>query len=756
MRRRLLAAAVFLAYRFAVGQVPPQPPPPAVSATVEVVATTPVDGVGVPLDRFPANVQLITGSRSLTTANALTRQGTSVTTTESQTNRFQPDIAFRGFLASALLGTPQGIAVFQDGVRLNEPFGDVVNWDVLPHDAIASAQIIPGSNAAFGLNALGGVIALRTKTGFADPGVFVDLGAGSFGSRSVDVSSGGSHADYGYFLALGHDEESGWRDFAPSRIDHLFASLQRAGEHGSADVRLTLADTALTGNGTAPIQLLAERRPAVFTYPDNTRNRFALLSTAYNATTSGSTIDLNGYVRSMRSGTMNGDESPYERCAGDSTLLCDGGSGELIVDGAGEPFHATAQHPLDAVLNRIRIEEITAGAAAQLTRSERLFRRDHQVAIGASFDRAQADLALDTELADFSEARRAEGIGRVAADGVVRLGATISHAALFATDVVNVSNRSTITAALRLNESTIDLHDHAGNDLSGAHHFTSLNPSLGATFALTSSVTTYASLGQSSRTPTPVELTCANPDDPCRLPNAFVSDPPLAQVVARSLEAGLRGRTPHSQWSIAAYQTENDDDIIFVSSGRQRGHGYFANVGRTRRAGVEMMAGGSVAGRFDWRVSYSLLHATFRDAFVVASPNNPSAENGEIGVEAGDTLPLTPKQTLKLSGTVRLNDAIRFDVDARSVSASFFRGDEANVAPPLAGYVTADADLTVMITRRVAIEARATNVTNARYATFGTFGDATEILGDGYGDKRFVSPGQPRAFELVLRFTGAR
>ncbi|MDO1767582.1 Plug domain-containing protein, partial [Escherichia coli] len=54
---------------------------------------------------------------------------TGVTLNSSQGNPYQPDVNYRGFTASPLLGTPQGLSVFQDGVRINEPFGDVVNWD---------------------------------------------------------------------------------------------------------------------------------------------------------------------------------------------------------------------------------------------------------------------------------------------------------------------------------------------------------------------------------------------------------------------------------------------------------------------------------------------------------------------------------------------------------------------------------------------------------------------------------------------------
>ena len=88
-----------------------------------------------------------------------------VSVNETQNNPYQPDVLFRGFTASPLLGTPQGLSVFQDGVRVNEPFGDAVNWDLIPVNAIADMILIPGSNPVFGLNTLGGSLSVTTKNG---------------------------------------------------------------------------------------------------------------------------------------------------------------------------------------------------------------------------------------------------------------------------------------------------------------------------------------------------------------------------------------------------------------------------------------------------------------------------------------------------------------------------------------------------------------------------------------------------------------
>src|SRR4029078_4399386 len=166
---------------------------------VEVVGTTPLPGLGTPTRDVPANVQIYTskdlsGQRQTNVTDYLEQNPTGIASSAAQGNTFQPDISFRGFSASPLLGTPQGVSIFQDGVRINEPFGDVVNWNLIPQSAIASIQLIPGSNPAFGLNTLGGAVALYTKSGAQFPGGGLEVSGGSFGWQSAARECGRAHA----------------------------------------------------------------------------------------------------------------------------------------------------------------------------------------------------------------------------------------------------------------------------------------------------------------------------------------------------------------------------------------------------------------------------------------------------------------------------------------------------------------------------------------------------------------------------------
>ena len=144
---------------------------------------------------------------------------------EVQGNPFQPDVNFRGYTASPLLGTLRACR-YMDGVRLNQPFGDVVSWDLIPRGAIASITLIPGSNPLFGLNTLGGALSIQTKDGLTAPGTSLMASYGRFARRTGELQHGGSNTNGLDWYFLGnYTREHGWRDESPSRLGQLFSKL---------------------------------------------------------------------------------------------------------------------------------------------------------------------------------------------------------------------------------------------------------------------------------------------------------------------------------------------------------------------------------------------------------------------------------------------------------------------------------------------------------------------------------------------------
>ena len=220
---------------------------------------------------------------------------------------------FRGFAGSPLLGASEGLAVYQDGVRINEAFGDTINWDMLPTFAIASMNLMPGSNPLFGLNALGGALSIRTKDGFEFPGRRATATTGSFGRHQIQAGVGGHGQSLAYYVAGALVDEAGWRDFSPSTTRRLFADLAWRGSASRLNMSVTAASNDLTGNGPAPLQLLEQNRGAVFTHPDRTDNDLAHVTIRGQRLVSARTLfDAVAYYRHTRVGTFNGDAADEE------------------------------------------------------------------------------------------------------------------------------------------------------------------------------------------------------------------------------------------------------------------------------------------------------------------------------------------------------------------------------------------------------------------------------------------------------------
>jgi outer membrane receptor protein involved in Fe transport len=255
----------------------------------------------------------------------------------------------------------------------------------------------------------------------------------------------------------------------------------------------------------------------------------------------------------------------------------------------------------------------------------------------------------------------------------------------------------------------------------------------------------YLGYSEANRAPSPVELTCADEDDPCRLPNAFLADPPLEQVVAKTFEAGVRGKLGSGGWHAGLFRTTNEDDILFISAGTLTNEGFFDNVGETRRQGLELNLSGDAGDKVAWSVDYTRLEATFRESFSVPSRNNPAAIEGEIAVEPGDRLPLTPKRLLKAGLRFAPSTRLTFGLDVINAAGTYFRGDEGNLAEKLDDYTLLSARMEYRLGEHASVFLSVDNLLDEDYATFGLFGEADDVLGDDFDDPRFLGPGAPRA-----------
>ncbi len=725
---------------------------------IEVVGATPLGGE-IDTARIAANVQTASAEElrergALDLADFMKRSMGSVFVNEAQSNPLQPDVQYRGFVGSPLLGLPQGLAVYQDGVRINEPFGDTVSWALIPQSAIERLHLVPGSNPLFGLNALGGAIAVRTKDGFGNAGASAEVTAGSFGRLEAQAEAGGSLSDaIGYFVTASHLQEDGWRDFSPTEAQQIFAKLTTLGERSRLDVNLTRVDTDLVGNGAVPEDLLELDREAIFTRPDRTENALTMLGISGEQALSPSvTLRGNLYLRASDIDTLNGDDSDFEECENSPGFICEeeDDEEELALDEGGLPI--AADEALEgAAVNRTNTEQDGTGLAVQADVAGELADRENFFTIGASHDRADVEFAASTELGSLDEGRQAVAGGVFVGEAFTGLASTTTNSSFYLSNLFSFGERTALTVSGRYNRTHVSLEDLREDDLDGDHTFQRFNPAVGLTVG-TAAFAIYAGYSEASRAPSPVELTCADEDDPCRLPNAFVADPPLEQVVAKTFEGGVRGEWNGGGWHAGVFRTTNDDDILFISAGALTNQGFFDNVGETRRDGFEANLAGAAGDKLTWSLDYTYLDATFREDFAVMSTNHPGAVDGEIAVERGDRLPLIPEQLLKAGLRIAVTDALTFGIDVLNASGSHFRGDEGNLLEELDGYSVVNLRAEYRFGERASLFASIDNLLDEEYETFGVFGEADDVLGDEFEEPFFVGPGAPLAAWIGVRF----
>ncbi|QID17486.1 TonB-dependent receptor [Nitrogeniibacter mangrovi] len=704
-------------------------------APVEVIDTTPLPGIGIERDRVPANVQRARDLGEASIANGMNTKLNGVTVNENQGNPYQADLNFRGFTASPLLGTPQGLSVYVDGIRVNEGFGDVVNWDLIPQSALEDVSVIPGSNPLFGLNTLGGAISMRTKDGRNNPGTELQASAGSFGRWTTSLTHGGSTDALDWFIAAESLNENGWRDRSPSDVKQLFGKFGWRDDMSDISVSLNYADNDLIGNGLLPDSMYRRNREMVYNYPDQTRNRLKQIAVTGNHwLDDANQLTARIYWRNVHTRTLNGDGND------DFTALPDP-SGSI---------------------NRTATDQYALGVTAQWTH----YADTHQLTVGASHDRSRAAFLQTSQEGELNAARGVDPTGDIQPEN--SLDGRTRSSSVFLTDTYSVTDTVALTGSARYNRTRVINRDRlnaTAPNLDGDFTYQRINPALGVTWQIRPALGFYASYNEGNRAPTPIELGCADPANPCTLPNALRSDPRLDQVIAKTLEVGLRGAHGKAlNWNASVFRTTNHDDILFV--GTSTSAGYFTNFGKTRRQGLELDLSGE-HGAFDWRAGYTWLQATFQSSACLLSASNSSAGADprcgadEIRVASGDRLPGLPRHSLKLSLDWKPVDALRVGTQMQTYSGQLVRGNEngRDSKGRIGGYTVFNLDADWKFAQGWTLFGRVDNLFDRRYETAGAL--AENIFNaqgrfitnpNNWEDERFVAPGAPRAAWIGVRY----
>jgi len=744
-----------------------------------VVTATALPGAGIDIDKVPGNVQVLSaadltreGSASLT--NALSSSLSSVNINDNNDDPFQPDILYRGFEASPVLGTPQGLAVYQNGVRINEAFGDTVNWDLFPDIAIDQVELV-SSSPVYGLNALGGAISVTMKNGFTYQGADLEISGGSYGQRAVTAQYGVNSGGFGVYVAARALDWDGWREFSNDRMRDVYAAFSAHADRGTLDLTFTRADNTMNGKGSAPIQELAVNRSLVFTGPQGDLNTldFVTLNGTLQVSDAWSLQSVL-YYRQYAQTVSNGNTSNYEACTTAPGILCQPDGITPLANSAGETLPDISNGGA-APIGENDFELLHAwgrGATLQATDIGALVGHDNLFTVGADIDYASSSFYTGAEIGVIDSrlivlpstliVDTPENSPAAVANGdpvPVSVDSINKNLAAYLTDTFSVTPDLAVTASGRYNIAHVDLADQLGTNLSGHNRFVHFNPAVGATYRIIPTVTVYGGLSQNTRTPTASEIECSNPVTPCLLPTNLSGDPPdLRQVVAHTSELGLRGKSRPAaggagelSWNLGVFRTLLHDDIFGIATSVSQG--FFQNIGDTRRQGVE--AGVKYRSEV-WSAyaNFSFVQATFRSPLTVPSPSNPYQDaTGDIQVAPGDHLPGIPNQRLKLGADYKVLPQWSVGATLNLVSSFYYVGDESNRLSPIPGYATVNLHSTYKPEPHLELFASINNLFNRKYATWGILSDPTGIgvpgvpangMTNGPGvDNRFLSPAAP-------------
>jgi iron complex outermembrane receptor protein len=742
----------------------PQSPAPAVPGAVDA-------------DKVPANVRIVPAAdfdhaTASDLLSALARDLPGVSLGDQTGNQFQLDLNYRGFISSPLIGTPQGLAVYQNGVRINEVFGDVVNWDFIPGDAIRQITLVP-SNPVYGLNAIGGALSFEMKNGFTYQGVETELSGGSFGRIGASMQAGGQVGNLSGYVAADAINDAGWRQFSPSQIRRLYADLGARGDDSEFHVTFTAADNNFGAAAATPMQLLAQDWSSVYTVSQTTQNQLAFL-TASAAWKPTDTLAYQAvvYYRNFRQFHVDGngtDACTSSYCPDTNNVNpCPPGSNVCFraINGSGYfdlGYPSSLGSDVLGEIDRTWTNTNSFGGSAQVASSADLFGHGNNFVLGLSVDRGFVQFAESSELGTVNPNTFpfVDGLGFLinapAGDvAPVQMGAQTLYTGVYASDTFDVTNRLAVTAGARFNIAQIALTDQLGNDpaLNGSHGYNHFNPMIGATYKLTPNLTLYGDYAIANRAPTPLELGCSDPTRPCLIDNALVGDPPLRQVVTYAGEAGLRGHFGVAggqlNWTLGAYRALNTNDIIDVASPIP-GFESFQNAGDTLRQGIEANASYR-AGRWNLYASYTSVEATFRDYLTLSSPNNPFADaNSNIFVVPGDHLAGIPDYRFKTGADYQITDAWKLGADLNIIGSQYLVGDESNQNPKVPAYWVVNLHSSYKVSEHVELFGLVNNLFDRHYDVYGAFFQANSFPYLNLTDPRTFVPGMPFAAYAGIR-----
>lgn len=625
---------------------------------------------------------------------------------------YKLNLSTRGFVAGPTVGLPPGVSVFLDGIRQNEPDAQEVNFDLLPMEHVKRVELLSGTASLLGPNSLGGAVNLITERGTGPPHGELEASGGSYGAASAEASvAGQTTSAWDYYLSGGYEREDGWRHATGARNYNGFLNLGHSGAERGVTLQAYAIRSRAETAGSLPESMFDTAPQSNFTAGDfdNLDAQQVALS-GYTRVASGHG-SLTAYFRRSGGERFNVNQAPDPNIRGLTTNYTAGGTADwrrTVATGRGA---LAVRAGLDGAANRVHLRIFNEPQASVPPISG----GNDETSLTTEVKSPSADVA-GYALADYR-------VGRVTLSGGARY------------DYIRIPFQN-----------LIDPTDDATST------YKRFSPRGGVSVDAGGGASLYASVGQSFRAPAILELACADAEAACPLPFALGDDPPLAPVNAVTYEIGGRWARGLSVASASVYRTDVRHEIFFVASPGALMSGFFTNLSRTRREGVELaLQSASFGDRLTWYANYAYTHATFRTDAVLFSirsdddfADNPLA--GPNTVRAGDELPLVPDHQVKAGALMQLPAGLELGLDGRFTGHQWLRGDEANETTPLASYFVANARLGY--TRAGwSVSGIVTNVFDSKRATFGTFNENRQT-----GElERFLTPLNALAFKLVAR-----
>ncbi len=686
-----------------------------------------------------------------------------------------------------------------NGIRLNEAFGDTVNWDLIPTNAVQRADVMTG-NPIFGLNALGGAISLQMKNGFTYKGFEQEFQGGSFGRAQGAIQYGGEFGNWSTYVAAQALRDDGWRKSSPTELGRFYGDVGWRNDRAELHLIAAAASSDIGATAATPIQLLNRDWSSIYTTPQTTQNHMAMLGlNGKYALTDEWSLQGSAYSRWFRQAHIDGNDGDFERCSRSSSFpnhLCledddfprpvpFTGAAALnfrnqfvILDANNKPIpcppgpgNTCAPVPYGTI-DRTSLRANTIGGSLQATNETRLFDHGNRFVVGGSIDRGSSNFNANSTLGyifpDLTVGTNAAipGMGSIIHTlgnigyAPVTVDSRNTYYGLYTTDTFDVTDRFAVTGGFRYNVAKIAMRDLLGTspDLNGDSTFSRLNPMAGLTYKVASWLTAYTSYSESNRAPTPLELGCSNRARPCLLEKFLVSDPPLEQVVGHTYEAGLRGTLgwwdASLAWKAGLFRTDVDNDIVTLAS-FIAGRGYYQNVPRTRREGVELSAEYTTS-RWLVYAGYSYIDATYQFTGDLASRNNPMADaHKNVHVVPGNRIPGIPQHQFKVGVDYLVRPEWKVGIDFVAVGPQYFVGDDANQNPKLPSYAIVNLHTSYQINSNITVFANINNLFDKKYALFGTYFDPEGTSKAGLPilltDRRTEVPGQPFAIYGGIR-----